>query len=188
MNVPLEISFRDVEKTPDLEALINRKAAKLEQVSDKITSLRVSVEQDQKAQKLGNPCRVRLDINVPPGHEFAIRRESSEGHLHKDPAMLLREAFDAAWRKLRKIKEKQQGKVKTHPEQETNALVLRLFPEDDYGFLKSVDGQDVYFHRNSVVEQDFDALREGDGVTFTAVMGDKGLQATSVHMSNRPSK
>lgn len=188
MDVPMEISFRGVESDQSTEDLIRRKAAKLEQVCDHITSLRVSVEQDQKEQSSGRPYRLRLDINIPPGHEFVIKRETSGGHLHSDLQQIIRDAFDAARRKTKKVTEKQQGKVKTHPEQQANAVVARLFPGEDYGFLKSIDGRDVYFHANSVVDRDFEELKPGDGVAFSAEMGDKGLQATSVHVVDRPSE
>jgi cold shock CspA family protein len=184
----MEISFRGVDKDESIEDLIRRKAGKLEQVCDHITSLRVAVEQDQKHQASGNPYRVRLDINVPPGHEFVIKRETTGGHVHSDIPMIVRDAFDAARRKLKKINEKQQGKVKSHPMQASNAVVARLFPEEDYGFLKSIDGRDVYFHRNSLVDRGLEELKPGDGVTFSAELGDKGLQATSVHVVDRPSE
>jgi cold shock CspA family protein len=188
MDVPLEITFRGVESDPTTEDLIRRKAAKLEQVCDHITSLRVSVEQDQKEQSSGRPYRLRLDINMPPGKEFVIKRETSGGHLHTDLQQIIRDAFDAARRKVKKETEKQQGKVKSHPDQQANAVVTRLFPEQDYGFLKSLDGRDIYFHRNSVVERNFEELKPGDGVAFTAELGNEGLQATSVHVVDRPSE
>ena len=66
MNVPLEISFREVEKTQSLEDLIRGEAASLEEVNDHVSSCRVSVEQPQKHLKSGSPYRVRIDMTVPP--------------------------------------------------------------------------------------------------------------------------
>jgi cold shock CspA family protein len=188
MQVPIEISFRGVESDPSTEDLIRRKAAKLEQVCGKITSLRVSIEQDQKIKGAIQPYRLRLDVNIPPGKEFVVKRESTGGHLPADLQNIIRDAFDAARRKAQKVSEKKQGKVKQHPEQETNAVVEKLFHGEDYGFLKSLDGRDIYFHKNSLIDREFDDLRPGDGVTFTAELGNEGLQATSVHVVNRPSE
>jgi len=39
MQVPLKITFRNVRKTPDLEALIDKQAAKLERVCNHLASL-----------------------------------------------------------------------------------------------------------------------------------------------------
>lgn len=182
MDVPLEISYRDVEKTEYLENLIRQKAAKLEQVSERVSSVRVALEQDHKSRAVNVPYHVRLDVNVAPGHEFVIKRDSDDGQQYKDLPALVREAFEAAWIKLRKIKEKQKGKIKNHPQQEVNALVDKLFPEEDYGFLRTLDGRDVYFHRNALVNRELEELRPGLGVNFNVEQGDKGLQATSVQV------
>ncbi len=188
MDVPLEISYREVDKSDYIENLIREKAAKLEKVCDHITSLRVAVELEHKTQAPNAPYRVRLDINVAPGQEFAIKRDGSNSEQNRDLSMLLRDAFEAAWNKLRKLKDKQQGRVKNHPEQQVSALVGKLFPKENYGFLRTLDGRDVYFHRNAVVGRDFDDLRPGAGVTFNLEQGEKGLQATSVHVVSQPSE
>ena len=79
-----------------------------------------------------------------------MTREAGEGDLHEQLPTVIRDAFGAMRRRLRKLVEKQHGDVKTHPEQEVGGLVVRLFREQGYGFLKSLDGQEVYFHKNSL--------------------------------------
>jgi cold shock CspA family protein len=50
-----------------------------------------------------------------------------------------------------------------------------------------VDTQDeIYFHRHSVLHDEFDRLTIGLGVRYTAQLGDKGLQATSVQIVDTP--
>ena len=117
MQVPLEISFRGVQKTKDIENLICVKVAKLEQICSHIISCHVAVEMPQQHQKSGNPFRVRIDMRVPPGHELVIKRESSEGDMHDTLPKVLRKAFNVANRKLQELLELQRGKVKTHAEQ-----------------------------------------------------------------------
>ena len=187
MDVPMEISFRGLDKSDAVEDLIRRKAAKLDQISNNITSLRVVVEDTQKSQESGNPYRVRLELNVKPGKEIVIKRGESDGHIHNDIPTMVRDAFEAATRKVKKITDKQRGKVKKHPEQMVNGIVSKLFPEEDYGFLRSADERDVYFHRNSIVGRDLEDLKPGTGVSFTATQGEKGLQATAVHVVDNPS-
>jgi cold shock CspA family protein len=187
MDVPLKIDFHGIDKSQPLEDLIREKTEKLEQVCDHITSLRVVVEKNQQHQESGNPYRVRLDINVKPNHEFAIKRDPSTGHVHNDPYQMIRDAFSAARRKLVKITEKQQGKTKVHPEQEANAVVAKLFPDREYGFLRTLDERDVYFHKNALVGRDFDDLRVGTGVSATVVQGEEGLQASTVQIVDQPS-
>jgi cold shock CspA family protein len=43
----------------------------------------------------------------------------------------------------------------------------------EFGFLESNDGQEVYFHRNSVLGDGFSRLHVGSRVTFAEEMGEK---------------
>jgi len=58
MQVPLMMTFRNVQKSADIEALVRRRAAKLERVCPYLVSCRISVEKPQAHQKSGNPFRV----------------------------------------------------------------------------------------------------------------------------------
>jgi cold shock CspA family protein len=51
-----------------------------------------------------------------------------------------------------------------------------------FGFLESNDGQEVYFHRNSVLGDGFSRLHVGSRVTFAEEMGEKGPQATTIKL------
>lgn len=183
MDVPLELSFKGIANTGEVEAIVREKAGKLERVCEHLTSCRVAVEIPQKHQDAGNPYRVRIDMTVPPGHELVVKRESSKGDMHDPLEIVLRDAFNAAARRLERLAEQQQGQVKTHPDQQNAAVVHKLFPEEEYGFLRTIDTQeDVYFHKNSVLHDDFDRLAVGTGVRFTMEIGEKGPQATTVQI------
>ncbi len=186
MNVPLEISYRNVDKTDSLEELIREKAAKLERVHPSISSCRVAVEKIQEHQDRGSPYHVRVDITVPPGHELYVANEHDMGNLPEDLPAIVRRVFRSARRQLRELREVQRGMVKQHPRQETAAVVDRLFPREGYGFLRDIDGRLIYFNRNSLVNEDFEALKAGMGVQFSAEVGEKGLQATTVRVVQEP--
>jgi len=186
MKVPLEISFRGVEKTDDMESLIREKAAKLEQICDYLSSCSIAVESPQEHQEAGNPFRVRISVRVPPGHELVVKRESSQGDMHDELPKVVRDAFQAVRRQLQELTDRQQGEVKTHPEQEAAAVVVRLFREEGYGFLKTIDGKELYFHRNSVLHDDFDRLGIGTGISFVEEAGEKGPQASTVQIVDKP--
>ncbi|MFP4373931.1 MAG: cold shock domain-containing protein [Spirochaetaceae bacterium] len=186
MNVPLEISFRKIRKTQNLEELIRREAESLEDVNDHVSSCRVSVEQPQKHLKSGSPYRVRIDMTVPPKHELVARREPGHGEMHEELQTVILDTFDDARRQLRELNARQAGEEKRHPAQETTAIVHRLVPDEDFGFLKTLEGRDVYFHRNSVVNNGFDRLAVGTGVRHTEEIGEKGLQATTVRIVDKP--
>jgi cold shock CspA family protein len=57
-----------------------------------------------------------------------------------------------------------------------------LNPEEDYGRIETLDGRLVYFHRNSVVGADFAELKIGAEVRFHEEAGERGPQASTVHV------
>jgi cold shock CspA family protein len=58
--------------------------------------------------------------------------------------------------------------------------VAELYP--DYGKIETPDGRLVYFHKNSVVGEDFDHLDLGAEVRFVEEQGELGPQASTVHV------
>lgn len=186
MNVPLEISYRGIERTDTIDGLINGEVNHLEEVCDHVSSCRVSVERPGKHIQSGSPFRVRVDVTVPPGHEIVSRREPGQGEMHEELTTVIIDVFDAARRQLQELTEKQQDPGKRDREPQMNAIVDKVFPDEDYGFLKNLEGRDVYFHRNSVLNNDFDRLSPGTGVHYSEEMGDKGLQASSLRIVSKP--
>jgi cold shock CspA family protein len=61
--------------------------------------------------------------------------------------------------------------------------VAKLIAEENYGFIESPDGREIYFHRNSVLDGAFDRLKVGAEVRFVEEDGDKGPQASTVHLA-----
>jgi cold shock CspA family protein len=60
-----------------------------------------------------------------------------------------------------------------------------ILPHADHGFLETPDGREIYFHRNSVLNAKFDDLVSGTEVAFAEEQGDKGPQASTVHVVGR---
>mgnify|MGYP006304444239 CR=1 FL=1 len=185
MQVPLEVSFQGVDRSEPLDGIIAERVAKLDQICDNLISCHLAVEVDQHDQS-GDTYRIRIDMRMPPGHEIVVRHQPGGKDSNISLATRLISTFDRAERALRKQVEKQHGKVKRHPAQEVVAIIDRLFPDDGYGFLKGVDGRQYYFHRNSVLNGDFDRLKQGTGVHFTPEVGEDGMQASSVRIVDKP--
>jgi len=186
MKVPPEIAYRDVRKSAALENLILEKAAKLDQVHEKLISCRIAIEKVQDHQRSGSPYRIRIIVRVPPGKELVVSREPGEGQLNEQLKTALNSAFEAMRRQLVKAKAKQQGEVKSHPQDELSGYVVRLFPEKGYGFIRSVEGRELYFHRKSVLHDDFERLEIGTGVRYFPRQGEKGPQASTVQIVDKP--
>jgi len=99
---------------------------------------------------------------------------------------LIRRTFDSARRDLEKEVEMQRGEIKNHPEQQVQAVVDKIFPAKEYGFLNTLDGQRVYFHKNSVLHRHWAKLTPGTIVRYVAEVGEKGLQASTVDLVDKP--
>jgi len=99
----------------------------------------------------------------------------------EDLGIALREAFEAAKRELEDYVRKLRGDVKAHDGHPVGR-VSKLISDEDYGFIESMEGDEIYFHRNSVVDGDFDALAIGDRVKYVVETGLKGLQASTVRV------
>ncbi|MFW5908708.1 MAG: HPF/RaiA family ribosome-associated protein [Desulfosalsimonas sp.] len=108
MEKPLEITYRNVEKSDDIDDLIREKAAKLDSMHDRITSCRVSVEKPQEHQKTGNEYRVRIDLRIPPGKELVVSRDTREGDIHDPLKVVVNEAFKKMEKQLKRVKGKQE--------------------------------------------------------------------------------
>jgi ribosomal subunit interface protein len=99
MQIPLEIAFKNMERSDAVEARIREKAEKkLDRFAGRITSCRVLVEAPHRHHHTGYTFDVRIDIHVP-GEELVVTRESTDP-AHSDVYVAIRDAFDAAVRQL----------------------------------------------------------------------------------------
>jgi CspA family cold shock protein len=58
--------------------------------------------------------------------------------------------------------------------------IKRVVRDRGFGFIRSSDGQEVFFHRSSLQQMNFDSLKEGDTVEFEVRQGEKGPRDTNV--------
>lgn len=174
MQIPLEITLRDIPESPAVENRIREKVAKLDRFFDRIMSCRVTVESPQHRKHQGKLYSVHIDITVPGGGELVVNRVQNE-----DIYVAIRDAFNAATRQLEDHNRVRRGDVKEHPVP-APARVARLFPAQGYGFLQTVDRREIYFHRNSVLDPGFEQLELGTEVQFIEEQGNEGPTARMV--------
>jgi len=113
-----------------------------------------------------------------------VARTPTADERHSDPAFAVDDAFKHARRQLQDCLRRTQGQVKQH-EAPATGTVVRIDSSGEFGFLESGDGQEVYFHRNSVLDDAFSHLRVGSRVTYAEEMGDKGAQASTVRVMGK---
>lgn len=180
MKMPLQITFRGLQSSDTVEAVIREHADKLDRYSPDIMSCRVVVEARHKHHRDGNLHHVRVDLTVP-GREIVTSRERDLHHAHTDAYVAIRDAFDEARRQLEDYERLRRDQVKTHQFPD-HGKIARVNRDDGYGFIETADGREIYFHRNSVLRTSFEDLHTGQEVRFVEEMGEKGPQATTVRV------
>ena len=106
MTIPMQVSFHGMAQSSALDTAIRQHAGKLDRFHPHLISFRAVVEQLARHKHQGKEFSVRLDIKVAGG-EIAINRDHDE-----DPFVAVRDAFDAARRKLEDQVRRRRGDVK----------------------------------------------------------------------------
>jgi ribosomal subunit interface protein len=173
--IPLQITSRNFELTGEIESFIHKKSEKLDKFHRDMMSCRVLLEVPHRNRNSGLVYNARIDLAMP-GKDIVIRREAHED-LHR--AITL--AFEAALKRVQAYARRKRGEVKRH-EEAPRGRVASLFPEQGYGFITAPDGRDIYFHRNSVLNENFETLDVGTEVVFIEEEGLRGPQASTVKL------
>ena len=108
MELALQISLHGIKPSDALHNAIREKAEKLNRYYSHIMSCRVVLELAGRRKRQGKQFTVRIDLKVPGG-EVVVTHEHDE-----DVQIALRDAFDAAKRRLEDFGRKQRGDVKAH--------------------------------------------------------------------------
>ena len=115
-----------------------------------------------------------------PGKELVVNREPGDRDAHFDIFVAIRDAFGVMERMLRDYSRQKQGMIKQDIAA-PRGRVSKLFPEEGYGFIETMAGE-IYFHRNSVLNNGFAKLKAGMEVRYTEEEGEKGPQASTVEI------
>jgi ribosomal subunit interface protein len=112
MQVPLQISFRNMDPSPAVEAIVREKAAKLDRFFERIVSCDVTIEAPHRHHHKGKLYKVRIDVGMP-GNDVHVNQEGPKNQAHEDVYVAIRDAFDAAVRQLEDHARKLRGDVKS---------------------------------------------------------------------------
>lgn len=173
----LELSFHGMEPSETIRTKVREQVDKLQHRYSDITSWHVFVDGPNGSSGL---FEVTVEARVP-GAELAVGRNPGNVDAHSDALVALRDSFTAIERQLKKRRRQQHGEVKAH-DGKPQGQIARIFQEQGYGFVTVNDGRDVYFHRNAVLEPEFEELGVGDAVELTITQDEspRGPQATSL--------
>ncbi len=175
MDRPLEIAFHGIASSDEVEAEIRQHVDKLERRFGHMIGCRVAVELLHRQHRTGNLYDIRVEMEVPGGELVVSHAPHHPRQKFAQPNLpaYLRDAFRVAERRLTDFKRQISGEVKLH--------------EEAHGFILTHEGTQLYFHRNSLLDGEFDRLQVGDRVHFTEADGDTGPIAYKVWPASRGS-
>jgi len=58
--------------------------------------------------------------------------------------------------------------------------IKRVVRDRGFGFIRSAEGQKVYFHRSGLQNHNIEGIKEGESVEFEMERGEKGPRAVNV--------
>ena len=133
MNVPVRITFKNMDRSDFAEEWVHSEVAKLETFYDRITGCHVTIDIPHRHHRSGNVYHVRVDVAVPrseivvrrtpslrpkPG-EITLRKQLEVKSPHKDLRLAINDAFKIAGRRL-------QDYVRRHRESVSEPAVLSV--------------------------------------------------------------
>jgi cold shock CspA family protein len=184
METAVKIDYHGMEPSDSIHNRVAELVVKLEGVFGRITSCHVGVKAPSQHHRQGGPYEVSVQLALPGGREVNVRRTPKLDQRHTDPLFAVNDAFRRARRQMQDQVRRMQAQVKTHDPQPVGT-VARFDPATGYGFIEAQDGREVYFHQNSVIDAPIRDIAAGTRVTFVEEIGEKGPQASTVHIMGK---
>jgi len=131
MKLPVQVTFRNMKHSAELEDWILAGAEKLETFYHRIIGCHVALELPHRHHKKGKHLHIRIDLTLP-GKEIVIERESAANRRiagygeaaassrprfkspNADLQLVIHDAFKAAERRVQDFARRRRGDVKRH--------------------------------------------------------------------------
>jgi cold shock CspA family protein/ribosome-associated translation inhibitor RaiA len=168
MELHIEAQHSDLE--PDLQDWIRERLEALNAPEQDILHARVTVVKHIHHRRGSDEARVML---VLAGKSLSATCTSDT------IADALYEVHDVIERELHDFRTVRRGIVKA-PGPRPHGRIVRMFPDESYGFIETEAHRDVYFHANAVHGIPFAQLHVNMVVDLDIEAGHAGLQATRV--------
>jgi cold shock CspA family protein len=181
METPAEIEFQGMAPSEAVRADILRRIARIERRFGRITACRVVIRAPGEHHQSGGLYEISVHLAVPHSRDVNVGRTPQNDERFADLAFAIGDAFKRARRQLQNRVRRLQRQVKSH-EPGPTGRVARIDPSGEFGFIETGDGREIYFHRNSVLNDAFARLKVGSAVGFAEEDGEKGPQASTVRL------
>jgi ribosomal subunit interface protein len=181
MLLPMQCTFRGMAPSVAIEAHVRKQAAKLDRFFDRIMHCHVVIHASHH-HRHGKRYRVSIDLTVPH-HELAVARTPEQTRFLQDAHAAVDAAFHEAERRLDELEQRMRGHVKDRGRHKApTGRVTKVFADRGFGFLETNEGEEIYFHKNSVLREAFSHLVPGALVRYFEEAGENGPQASTVEL------
>jgi ribosome-associated translation inhibitor RaiA len=100
MTTHVEVRFHGIEKSDAIEQRVREKVAKLQKHFQRMTSCRVGIEASQRTPQKPKVLQIKIEIGIPRRKPIVVSHERVGGHAGEELCLAIRDAFEAAMRKV----------------------------------------------------------------------------------------
>ena len=179
MQIAPVIAYRNLDPSPAVASIVERRTKKLEALFDRIVGCEVTLEALQKRKVHARILRAHLVLHLP-GPDLSVERSVAQGSAQEDLILAVNRAFSAAEKLLKRQKAIMAKLEVKHHAALLHGEITFLEPELGHGWLRADDGREVYFQKDALTGGDWDALSVGTRLRFRKMDGEKGAYATGV--------
>lgn len=184
MQKPLQITFKNLDKSDRLETLIRERVKKLDHIYPRLIGCRVVLEVPVRSAAAKAKLAIAVELDVPGRPKIIAKRQDERRDAKGDNFKLVHQAFDAAQRQLEDVARLVSREVKQHESAGETGCIMQVHRQEDHGFVELAQGDSLYFTRTAVIDNRFDDLKPGMMVHVTRAVreGRMGPQASSIRL------
>lgn len=173
------ITWRNVQRSDAVEAIIRKRIEAVEKFCPNAVGLRITLDSPQKQRHAARGFDVRLHLELP-GPDLNVARTVRQGHAADDIIRAVNATFSALEQRIKETRRVMTGQEVKHHPPILHGEIIELEPELGYGFVRADDGREVYFQKDGLVTDAWDDLAMGARLRFREQDGEKGPFAVDV--------
>jgi cold shock CspA family protein/ribosome-associated translation inhibitor RaiA len=167
----LEISAQHTEVHPRWREMIERHLAKLNGQATRMVRMHVTLVHSTHHLRGNEEVRILASL---PGHTLRVQKARA------NMGDAIHAAFAALQRELESDIAHRRSPTREYGPR-FSGVISQLFAARGYGFIRTPEEQEIYFHRDALHNLSFADLHEGLAVEFDVEHGTKGPQAARVY-------
>lgn len=166
----IKVQTQHVEMQPAWRAFIDERLARLAERYPRLIRAHLTLKSGRHHR------RGAAEVDIVATYPGATLRAAKQEEEMRDA---LHAALDALERELAAHHEARRHFGKA-PGPRPAGTIAGLVRDRSFGFIRTTDGEDVYFHRNALHELEFESLEIGLPVELEIEAGERGPQASRV--------